>query len=593
MQTLEEITGKLKADFNFSDASIALMQDKGLLEDQKRYKVSDFLDALSLPKQTFAEKRKKSLLERTIERGDGQEITTGRYERYVQDFKDISSEQTLVQGRMKFAVEYVIGLTDLVSGYPQYGKFIDRPFTEEEKSKLRSIYGDYSIRDYSAVQMIEKRTKHDVVAANTWVTLRADELGIDPVLMRKVVHFARTSEDNDANVKGELYMKALGKWTESLSKLVSTLESKAREYINVTCIAETHGQAAQLTTLGHIYANLAEQIRLHAEPLLREEMFRLEGKIAGAIGTDVDIKAALPVIPHRNIKDMYRRIVGDVFGLEYACLGNDQDHSNAAFARMLDTMVNVGMVVEKAATDTWLYASRGVLAKKTEKGESGSSAMPQKANPFLAEGAEALQHIMRGMIQPIKDMVIAYREQGDLRRSITKREAFHPIMLSIISIERLVEEINNYVPSIVEIEDAIYKMGPKIASSAVQTYLKAHGVEDSYDRIKHIVMKPYVEPDEVRAYILSLHGGGRIDGSQADHIWFMIKGVIDTKNNRRNLMKAISGEEVDAAVADLTRVNSDIESRCYLLGTAVEDTELMILNAKQTQEMLERYEKSA
>lgn len=600
--TLEEITRKLKQEFNFSDAGIALMNDKGLLEDKKKYKVSDFLDALRLPQESFEKRRKKSTLERMIERGDGQEITTGRYERYVADdkdpdkeisFKDISSEQALVRGRMKFAVEYIIELADLVSEYPKYNKFIDRPFTAEEKNKLRSIYENYSTRDYAAVQMIEKRTKHDVVASNTWVTLRADELGIDSVLMRKVIHFARTSEDNDANVKGMLYTKALGRWTGSLSNLVSTLETKSRDCKRMTCVAETHGQAAQLTTLGHIYANLAEQIRQHAEQLLKKEMFRLDGKIAGAIGTDVDMKAALPDIPYKKIEDMYRRIIEERFGLKYVRLGNDQDHSNAAFARMFDTMVNVGMVIEKAATDTWIYASKGVLAKNTEKGESGSSAMPQKANPFLAEGAEALQEIVAGMVQPIKKMVIAYREQGDLRRSITKREAFHPIMLSIISMGRLIEEIKNYVPNAVEMEDAIYKMGPKIASSAVQTYLKSTGVEGAYDGIKKIVMKPFVNPGEVSVYIISLLDTGKIDETTYSRVKEMLYSVMDIDERMKKLREAQTGKVFDDIMAEITKINSDTKSRQYLLGTAVPDTIKMIRNAKQTQKMLERYEKAA
>lgn len=572
---------RLQGMHDFSYGSIGFLRDKGFGDGD----FGRLCEAMEMTDETFAERRnRRSRIEVILDRGDAMEMTDGRYERYVNGFREISSEQALVRGRMRFAVEYVIALADHLIDSGVENGLVSRKFNVEEKEKLRSIYRDFRTKDFVAAKLIEGKTNHDIVAANTWLTIRAQQLGIDGDLMRGAIHFARTSSDVNTNVTGYLYMNALGEWTDSLSRLVSILKDKAREYKNVSCVARTHGQDAQLTTLGHIYANLADQIRQHAKPLLGDQILRLDGKIGGAIGTDVDMHAAFPGL---DFEPMYRRLVEEQFLLNYVDTGIDQDCSNAALCTVLDTMVNVGNVVKKAATDTWLYASRGLLAKLTTVGESGSSVMPQKANPFLAEGCEALISIVAGMITPIKEMVVAYREQGDLRRSITKRAGFHPVMLSVIGIERLIGELKNYEPSVAALEAEIYERGPQIVSSAVQTYLRGRGVSKAYDAVKEIVMRPRVRPDEITTYIEHLVSEGHLGDADGRHVMTMIGSVMDEEG----LLEEIYGVGVgsDRAIVRLEEINRDVGRRSFVLGKAVAQTERMVETTRDTIGLLSRY----
>jgi len=577
-----EAIEELRSGHGFSNYILDFLEkDKGL--NGKDF--SKLLEVMDLPDESFSQRRgRKGWLEGTLDEGDSVEITEGRYHGKVAEFHDISSEQALVRGRMQFSMEYMIRLADLVAS-PD-GKLVSRAFSPEEKDKLRSAYEDFRTKDYAAVKIIEGRTKQDVVAANTWTIVRAAQLGIDPELLRGINHFARTSDDVTANVTGMLYMNAFGQFASSLAKLEGSLMKKAKDHISMTCIARTHGQEAQLTTLGHVYANLAEQIRLHAEPFLQPRQFRLEGKMAGATGTDIDMRAALSGLDPRK---MYNGIVEDVFGLRNVELGNDQSLSHAAFARMLDGIQNVGLAITKSATDTWIYASRHILSKSTEKGESGSSAMPQKANPFFAESAEALFNIVGGMISPIKHNVVAYREQGDLRRSITTREAFHPLMLAIIAVDRMNAELGNYGPHIGGIENEVYRFGPQVVSSAIQTYLRARGVSDAYDRVKDIAMKPFVKPHEVSSYINGIVSDGKLSSDDGGRIIKMLHSVMDTKGLMAKLESASSAEETNDVLAELKRVNSADGHRRALLGTTVRDTRRMIYNAGRAVELLKRY----
>ncbi len=580
--SLETLFDELKEKHALSDGSISLLCDKG-------FEKKDFerlLEYLNLPDQAFVERGKiKSRIEELIDAGDSSEITTGRYRRYVSEFNEISSEQALVRGRIKFTVEYDIALADLLGQYPEYKKLVKRPFNAEEKTRLRSMYTGFRIKDYLIAKLIEDKTDHDIVAANTWATILAQMLGLDEEMMRGITHFARTSDDVNDNVTGELYMCAIGKWCSSISKLLSELEKRAIEYSELTCMAETHGQKAQLTTVGHIFANLAEQGKRHAEPLLNEKKFVLDGKMGGAIGTDVDMKAACPNI---DPQPMYKHIVEDLFGLEYVELGNDQASGSPGLAKVLDAMSNVNLVVQKASNDVWHYAQRGLLAKKTKKGESGSSIMAQKANPYLAEGAEASEPIANTVFNMIKSILVTYRGQGDLRRSITLREGFHPIMLSIIGIERLISELNRYEPNIIRIEEEIYRDGPKIISSSINSRLRVEGVSDAYDRIKDIVMKPYVAPDEIESYIMNEVKNGAIGEKTARKIMSWLYSVMDLDGNMDRLYKSSNEQEQLELMRKLDDVNKN-EVRKELLGTAIPDTYTMVENSKKTREMLQRY----
>ncbi len=608
-ESIEGYVDDLKQEYDFADSSITLLKDKGFgsgdTKEQKIMPWKRLVEAMELPDQTFKERREnRSWLEKMLDEGDSADITTGRYRKETGEFEDISSEQALVKGRFECGIEYIIELADLISKHEEHKGFIPREFNKEEKDILRSIYQDFRTKDYLAMKIIEGKTKHDIVATNTWMTIRAQQLasekGLEDTLLndsdlfRKIVHFARTSADVNTNVFSVLYTKALGKWSEALIDLVGLLEEKGLAYNNITCVAKTHGQDAQLTTLGHIFMNFAEQITQHAELLLQKEPFRLEGKMTGAIGTHVDWYAAFPNI---NPKLMHRKIVEKHFGLKNIELGVDQDYTNKSFCNMLDCFANIQNEILKTAGDFWLYASDGYFIKKTKKGESGSSAMPQKTNPFLAEGCEALMEISSSMHAPIKKLVTAYRHQGDLRRSITKREAFHPIMLSIIGIRRLYKEIKNYEPNVFNIEKHIYESAGKISASALQNILRAEGVGDAYDRIKDVTMTPYVDPKSISQYIGMMRYDKIISKDKAEKIKESIFSIIDTENNMGMIRDAeqnsVYEKWIQPFIANMIKKNSDIESRRGLLGTAFEQTKDMRRDTYRARQMLKRYKDSA
>jgi len=588
-QTIEGVISDLKTKHNFTDGSISLLKDKRL----KLEHYQDLLFALNQPDESFAKWREsKSKWEQALDEGDSLEVTTGRNHRNVKSFHDISSEQALVKARMDFGTEYLIGLTDLVSEYPVYSKFVPRAFTDQEKDTLRSISKNFTTKDYYIARyVLEAVTNHDVVAANTWLTIQAMRKGMDDTLMRSAIHFARTSADVNTNMISMLFSRGVGEFLDSVGALVTDLSKYSVEYADWTGVGRTHGQKAQIGSVGAMfYGNIAEQIREHSEPFLQKDTFRFDGKIAGAIGTDVDFVSALPQIPRERVDEMYRHIVEDIYGLRYIRYGNDQDCTNAEFSRALDSLSNTSLVLQKLANDLWTNASRGLLMKELKEGESGSSIMGQKINPFDAEAAEALAAIARGEFNPIKENVVAYRGQGDLRRSQTMREAFHPVMLLKTSADRLRREINAYKPNVIALEAEVYSCGPAVISSAIQNMLRTAGMPDAYDVIKDVVTKPFITPREMRMQILD-----KMKGAGYDYQGYQVARWLDSVMDVHGFMDQLS--KVDSSKWTLPGVGLIDQIRAYnsnperkeLVGEGINYANVQAERGLDTARMLRRY----
>ena len=84
---------------------------------------------------------------------------------------------------MKFAIEYIIRLADFITKSGIKTELVPRAFGDEEKIKLRDIYQNFRTKDYAAVKLIEDRTNQDIVAANAWVAIRAQQGGLDANLI--------------------------------------------------------------------------------------------------------------------------------------------------------------------------------------------------------------------------------------------------------------------------------------------------------------------------------------------------------------------------------------------------------------------------
>ena len=103
----------------------------------------------------------------------------GRYKSKVSELDAYFSEFALIKYRIKVEIEYLILLAEHI---PQIDAFSD-----VDKSKLRSLYEEFSIGDAKRVKSIEKVTNHDVKAVEYFIKENIDAL-VDPAVL-EFVHF--------------------------------------------------------------------------------------------------------------------------------------------------------------------------------------------------------------------------------------------------------------------------------------------------------------------------------------------------------------------------------------------------------------------
>ena len=130
--TLGGIVRRLISKHDFSQGSIDFLNDKGFKRDEYRT-LCDFINRRD---ETFAEwAGKKDRFEKLVEGGAAINITDGRYRRYTEEFLHISSEQATVRERVRFGVEYVISLADLLGNHPDNDKkLVKKPYSFSNSS---------------------------------------------------------------------------------------------------------------------------------------------------------------------------------------------------------------------------------------------------------------------------------------------------------------------------------------------------------------------------------------------------------------------------------------------------------------------------
>ncbi len=450
----------------------------------------------------------------------------GRYARYTEPLRHITSEFEWVRRRLALESEYLIGLGDEFQNYGGPRKrLIEHPFSDNQRKALRELYTGFSELDFVRFKRIEKETDHDVVAMTILALYNMGDI-FDPDLMERAMHIGRTSADMDSNVFSLMVRDIMKEYYVPLiAGLQNLFIRKAEEWHKVpkgyprpftVIAAQTHEQNAVPTPLKKVVANIASALDQEISKLVVSGEsgylpFRLYGKMGGAVGND---SAMIAAYPGHDWQSFYRRLIEGV-ELEYqpAC---DQDESNMRFLELVDIIKRANLPLLKWADDYSSYLSRKILKKKTKKQDRGSSIMPQKVNPWRTEGGETSITLADAELE-VFDLLAKQRKQGDLRRNFLKR--YFPVPMSNIGIAigRIYEDLERTYPNFDGIDKELLE-NPAIASASMQTILRASGVPGAYDMIVEKTKGKTVTPEVMEETVGELVGGGVIDTEAGEDI---------------------------------------------------------------------------
>ena len=232
--------------------------------------------------------------------------------------------------------------------------------------------------DAERVREIERESQHDVIA---FVRSVSERLGSEG----RWLHYGLTSSDLLDTATAVQLRDATAVVERELRRLLEIVRRLAIQHRSTAMVGRTHGIHAEPTTFGFKalgwYAELQRDERRLA--MARETV--AVGKVSGAVGT------------HANVSEAIERFVCEALGLTPDPAAT-QVVSRDRHAELLTSLSILGGSLERIATEI-RHLQRTEVGEAFEpfgSGQQGSSAMPHKRNPILAERVTGMARLLRG-----------------------------------------------------------------------------------------------------------------------------------------------------------------------------------------------------
>jgi len=227
------------------------------------------------------------------------------------------------------------------------------------------------------VAEIERTTDHDLAA---FVDAVAEQLGPEG----RWVHYGLTSSDV-VDTALSLQIQDAGKLLlAGLDRALEAVVRRAEQHRHTICIGRSHGIHAEPTTFGWKLAGWAFELDRDRTRLARALEANRVGQLSGTVGT------------YAAIDPEVERIACDRLGLE-PDPASTQVIARDRLAELLATLALVATSLERFATEIRHLARTEVreVEEPFATGMKGSSAMPHKRNPKVAERICGLARVVR------------------------------------------------------------------------------------------------------------------------------------------------------------------------------------------------------
>ena len=266
--------------------------------------------------------------------------------------------------------------------------------------------------DPARVAEIERTTNHDVAA---FVDAVAEQLGEDG----RWFHFGLTSSDVLDTALSLAVQDAGALVLEGLERAFRVVVARAEEHRDTLCMGRTHGVYAEPTTFGLKLVGWAftlDRERSRIEGAL--EGLRV-GKLSGAVGQ------------YAAIDPEVERIACEQLGLD-AAPSSTQILQRDRHAELLGALALLGSSLERFATEIRHLARTEVreVEEPFGRGQKGSSAMPHKRNPIVAERICGLARVLRAHALVGLENVALWHER-DISHSSAERVVVPDSFLAI------------------------------------------------------------------------------------------------------------------------------------------------------------------
>jgi adenylosuccinate lyase len=326
--------------------------------------------------------------------------------------------------------------------------------------------------EVARIDEIERETHHDVIA---FLTNLAEHIGPEA----RFLHQGMTSSDVLDTCLAVQLKQAADILLADIDGLLAALKRRAFEYKMTPTVGRSHGIHAEPTTFG---VKLAGFYAEFARARHRLEAARIEiatCAISGAVGTFANVAPAV------------EEHVAAKLGLTPEPISTQiipRDRHAFFFA----TLGVIASSVERLATEI-RHLQRTELREVEEyfaPGQKGSSAMPHKRNPVLAENLTGLARLVRGAVIPALENVALWHER-DISHSAVERVTAPDTTIALdFALARLTGVVEKLVVYPEAMRRNLDRLGGLVHSQRVLLALTQAGMsrEDAYRAVQRNAM---------------------------------------------------------------------------------------------------------
>lgn len=250
--------------------------------------------------------------------------------------------------------------------------------TEEQVAELEANVDNI---DFAVAEAREREVRHDVMA-------HVYAYGEACPKAKGIIHLGATSCYVGDNTDVIVMRDAMDIVHRKLVNVISNLADFADKYKAMPCLAYTHLQPAQLTTVGKRATLWMHELLMDLEELEhRMETLKLLGQ-KGTTGTQASF-VELFGGDSEKIKQL-EQMIAEEMGFSACYPVSGQTYSRKLDYQVLAVLAGIAESCSKFSNDLRILASFKEIEEPFEKKQIGSSAMPYKRNPMRAERITAL-----------------------------------------------------------------------------------------------------------------------------------------------------------------------------------------------------------
>ena len=352
------------------------------------------------------------------------------------------------------------------------------------KEELDSLIAHQNEINIEQSNDLEKEIRHDLMAE---IKVFASQAKIGG----GKIHLGATSMDIEDNADAVRQKEALEIIQKETRELLSTFAQKIETYKDTVCMAYTHLQPAEPTTLGYRFAFYAQDLLFDLQ-LLQFAMSMLKGKgLKGAVGTSASYST---LMDNTKLQTMEKEIMQKL-GIDPVIISNQTSPRKLEFF-VSSALSSIAQTLYKFAFDLRLMQSPGFSEWQEPFGQKqvGSSAMPFKKNPIKSEQICSLARLVFHLSETSRDNAAHMLLERTLDDSANRRVYIPEMFLALDEILRSATAIvEKLVINKKQIAKNLSLHGPFAATEKLMMIAVKHGGnrQDIHEAIRENALKAY------------------------------------------------------------------------------------------------------